>query len=85
VQGSAVEALVTSGLTRRFGGRTAVNNLSLRVVEGVDHDRIVPRIPIRRGVCVTELPLDLRAGVETQRLVDPDARGRRLRQEERLS
>ncbi|MFM2244287.1 MAG: hypothetical protein RL071_361 [Pseudomonadota bacterium] len=34
MQGSAVEALVTSGLTRRFGGRTAVNNLSLRVVEG---------------------------------------------------
>lgn len=34
VQTSSVEALVTSGLTRRFGGRTAVNGLSLRVLEG---------------------------------------------------
>jgi ABC-type multidrug transport system ATPase subunit len=30
----SVEALVTRGLTRRFGGRTAVNNLDLRVLEG---------------------------------------------------
>lgn len=30
----ASEALVTEGLTRRFGARTAVNGLSLRVLEG---------------------------------------------------